>query len=170
MIFRVSGLLLAVYSHNLVAVINCDYPSPTREPRLPGCRTSRLIESQVSINYQGVLPDCICSGLEHHALPSYPGHHQGQIGQGENKAKSTKINVKWTPSHLEEGRVARSALGRVVKLTNIILNTLGSPQPSRPYCPIHSLPNSSLHSGGPFALFSIFLLLMPASLLYRLYC
>ena len=91
LIFRVSGLLVAVYSHNLVAVINCDHPSPTREPRLPGCRTSRLIESQVSINYQGVLPDCICSGLDHHPLPSYPGHHQGQIGQGENKAKSPKL-------------------------------------------------------------------------------
>ena len=64
--------LVAVYSHNLVAIINCDYPSRTREPLLPGCRGSRLIESQVSINYQGVLPDCICSGPGHHALPSYP--------------------------------------------------------------------------------------------------
>ena len=64
--------LVAVYSHNLVAIINCDYPSRTREPLLPGCLGSRLIESQVSINYQGVLADCICSVLGHHALPSYP--------------------------------------------------------------------------------------------------
>ena len=64
--------LVAIYSHNLVAIINCDYPSRTREPLLPGCLGSRLIESQVSINYQGVLADCICSVLGHHALPSYP--------------------------------------------------------------------------------------------------
>ena len=71
---HVSGLLVAVYSHNLVAIINCDYPSRTPQPLLPGCLTSRLIESQVSINYQGVpaLPDSICSVLGHHVLPSYP--------------------------------------------------------------------------------------------------
>ena len=72
--FRVSGLLVAVYSHNLVAIINCDYPSWTCEPLLPGCQEPRLIESQVSINYQGVLvADNICSVLAcHHPLPSYP--------------------------------------------------------------------------------------------------
>ena len=76
--------------------------------------------------------------------PAQPGHHQGQIGQGENKAKSPKLMLNGSHPISREGRVARSALGWVVKLTNIILNTLGSPQPPQPYCPIHSLLNSSL--------------------------
>ena len=92
-LFRVSGLLVAVYSHNLVAIINCDYPSWTCEPLLPGCQERRLIESQVSINYQGVLvADSICSLFEatirYHPTLAHHSHHQGQIGQGGVRQKA----------------------------------------------------------------------------------
>ena len=122
---RVSWLLVAVYSHNLAAIINCDYEITHRPPRellLPGCRTSRLIESQVSINYQGVL-DCICSVPPCATILPTLAIIKGRLVCSGESGKKPKINVKWIPSH---PRVARPALGRVVKLTNIILNTLGS--------------------------------------------
>ena len=84
-----------LYSHNLAAIINCDYEITHRPPRellLPGCRTSRLIESQVSINYQGVL-DCICSVPGHHVLPSYPPWPSSRADWSArgNQAKSPKL-------------------------------------------------------------------------------
>ena len=88
--------------------------------------------------------------MRYHPTLAHPRHHQGQIGQGENKAKSPKLMLNGLHPISREGRVARSALGRVVKLTNIILNTLGSP--NLPNHIVQFILNSSLHTR-PFARF-----------------